>query len=71
MNEQELKHKGYTGTVNWCEESKVFHGKLQFEDGRRDVVLYEGATLDDLEEDFINAVDLYIDLKKTMKEKGI
>ena len=56
---QPLNYRGYTGTVNYSPEDKLFHGKLEF---IRDLVTYEGTDGVSLEEAFREAVDDYLDL---------
>lgn len=59
-----LEHKGYLGTVEFSADDKVFFGKIQ---GINDLVLFEGESVSELEENFIEAVDDYLD---TCKEVG-
>ena len=53
-----LKHKGYLGTVQYSEEDNVLHGKVA---GIRSLISYEGTTLEELKNDFIEAVDFYLE----------
>jgi len=54
-----LEYKGYKGTVGYSKEDDCLVGKVI---GMHDaLILYEGKTLDDLKEDFRNAVDSYIE----------
>ena len=53
------KYKGYTGTVNYSADDRVFWGKL---DGIRATVTYEGRDVDSLEKAFREAVDDYLEL---------
>lgn len=58
MEQKELQYRGYRGSVEYSVEDGVFHGKLT---GIRDLVLYEGDTLESLEKDFRDAVDDYLE----------
>lgn len=58
MKQKELQYRGYVGSVQYSEEDGVFHGKLI---GIRDLVSYEGETMELLEKDFRDAVDFYLD----------
>ncbi|HEY3295715.1 MAG TPA: type II toxin-antitoxin system HicB family antitoxin [bacterium] len=60
-----LEYKGYTGTVEYSPEDKVFWGKL---DGIRATVTYEGHDPESLESAFRESVEDYLDLCAT---KGI
>jgi len=59
-----LKHKGYTGTVVFDSDDRIFHGRLM---GITDMITFEGASVGDLERDFRSAVDEYL---KTCKRIG-
>ena len=59
-----LKHKGYTGTVVFDSDDRIFHGRLM---GITDMITFEGASVEDLEKDFRSAVDEYL---KTCKRIG-
>ena len=52
-----LQYKQYHGSVSFCEESKVFHGKLI---GIRGLISYEGDSPESLEADFRKAIDFYL-----------
>ena len=58
MKTNELSYKGYTGTVEWSEVDKVFHGKVKGVWGH---FHYEGKTIDELRSDFCELIDEYID----------
>jgi predicted HicB family RNase H-like nuclease len=55
-----LKYKGYTGSVEYSEEDKCLFGKVQ--GLAKDLVTYEGSTIEELTKDFEGAVDDYLDL---------
>lgn len=51
------KYKGYLGSADFDFESGVLHGKILF---IQDTVIYEGQTLQELEQNFQQAVDEYL-----------
>lgn len=53
-----LKYKDFIGTVNFSAEDGVFYGKIE---GIKSMVSFEGETVQDLEQDFKDAVNQYID----------
>jgi predicted HicB family RNase H-like nuclease len=52
-----LEYKGYASTVEFSAEDRCFHGKIA---GIRDLVAYDGTTVDELEKNFHGAVDEYL-----------
>jgi predicted HicB family RNase H-like nuclease len=52
-----MSHRGYTGSVEYSAPDRVFHGKLN---GIRDIITYEGTTVDELETSFRETVDDYL-----------
>lgn len=61
-----LKHKGYTGSVEFSPEDNCFFGKVQGLKGT--LISYEGTSVDEIRQDFEESVDYYID---SCKERGI
>lgn len=61
-----LKYKGYTGTVEYCEEDNCLYGKVLGMGGN--CITYEGLSIDELKTDFEGAVDFYLNC---CKERGI
>ena len=53
-----LEYKGYRGTVDYDEKDDCLFGKVL--GMRKDLVLYQGQTLDELRKDFVDAIDDYI-----------
>ena len=47
----------YTGTVEWSEQDNLFFGKVK---DIRSHILYEGKTIDELRDDFYDAIDLWL-----------
>jgi predicted RNase H-like HicB family nuclease len=56
-----LNHKGYTGTVDWNDTDGVYYGQVNGIE--QDLVSYEGKTLEELEKDFKEALEQYLDNK--------
>ena len=55
---QTMEYKGYNGSVEYSTEDRLLHGKIL---GIRDVVIYDGAGIDELEHNFQGAVDEYLE----------
>jgi predicted HicB family RNase H-like nuclease len=54
-----MKYKGYTGTTEVDEESKVLFGRVI---GLQDMITFEGRSFPELEQAFHDSVDVYLDL---------
>ena len=54
-----LEYKGYKGTVEYSKEDDCLVGKVI--GMHNDLILYEGNTLSELKEDFIAAIESYIE----------
>jgi predicted HicB family RNase H-like nuclease len=52
-----MKYKGYTGHVEYDDEAKIFHGDVL---GIKDVVTFQGTTVDEIEQAFRHSVDDYL-----------
>ena len=61
-----LKHKGYSGTLEYSEEDNCLYGKVI--GMNKNLITYEGKTLEELKADFEAGIDLYL---KSCKERGI
>jgi predicted HicB family RNase H-like nuclease len=59
-----LKYKGYTGTVIFDADDRIFHGRIM---GLTDIITFEGASVSKLEKDFRSAVEEYL---QTCQEIG-
>ncbi len=59
-----MEYKGYFGSVQYSNEDKTFHGRLEF---IRALVTYEGDNVESLTQAFEEAVDDYLSL---CKEQG-
>ena len=53
-----LSYKNYRGTVEYSEDDKCFFGKVM---GIRSLLSYEGNTVEELEKDFEEAIDVYLE----------
>lgn len=53
-----LSYKGYTGHVEFDDEAGVFHGEVL---DLRDVVTFQGRSVDELEHAFKESVDDYLE----------
>lgn len=54
-----LEHKGYKGSVEYSKEDNCLFGKVQ--GLSKDLIVYEGQTLDELRKDFEEGIDSYIE----------
>lgn len=61
-----LEYKGYYGSIEYSKENKCLHGKVL--GMAKDCILYEGNTVEELENDFREAVESYLE---GCKELGI
>jgi predicted HicB family RNase H-like nuclease len=52
-----MKYKGYTGHVEYDDEAKIFYGEVF---GIKDVVTFQGTTVDEIEQAFKDSVDDYL-----------
>ena len=53
-----LKYRGYLGTVEYSEEDNLLFGKAA---GIRDLILYDGKSLESLKKHFEEAIDHYLE----------
>jgi len=53
-----LEYKGYKGSAEFDDEAGVFHGEVL---DTRDVITFQGTSVDDLELAFRESVDDYLD----------
>lgn len=53
-----LSYKGYNGTVEYSKEDNCLFGKVI---GIKSLLSYEGQSVAELQEDFYNAIDEYLD----------
>jgi len=55
---KQLNYKGYTGSIEYSREDNLFFGKVI---GIRSLISYEGKTGEELEKDFQEAVNSYLE----------
>ncbi len=53
-----LRHKGYVGHAEFDDEAGLYHGEVL---DLKDVVTFQGKSVDELEEAFRDSVDDYLD----------
>lgn len=61
-----MKYKGYIGHVEYDDEAKIFHGDVL---GIKDVVTFQGKTVDEIEKSFKESVDDYLAFCKKRGEE--
>lgn len=61
-----MKYKGYVGHVQYDDEAKIFHGDIL---GIKDVVTFQGTTVEDIEQAFKDSVDDYLAFCKKRGEQ--
>jgi predicted HicB family RNase H-like nuclease len=52
-----MQYKGYTGRVEFDDEADIFHGEVI---GLRDVITFQGKTVDEVKRAFRESVDDYL-----------
>lgn len=62
-----MKYKDYWAEIKYSDEDRCFCGKVS--GLKKDVILFEGNTVEDLKKDFEEAIDNYLELCKFRKEK--
>lgn len=60
-----LTYKGYIGSIEYSKEDGLLFGKVQ---GIKSLISYEGESGEDLEEDFQEAIDAYLEY---CEDKGV
>ena len=60
-----MEYKGYIGIVEFDSEAKLFHGDVV---NTRDVITFQGTTVDEIEKAFIDSIEDYIEW---CKEEGV
>ncbi len=59
-----MRYKGYTGIVEFDEDSRLFHGEVV---GLKDVITFQGQSVEELEKAMADSIDFYLDW---CKERG-
>jgi len=60
-----MEYKGYIGDVNFDSEAHLFHGEVI---NTRDVITFQGKSVDELEKAFMDSVEDYLEW---CKEDGV
>ena len=53
-----LNYKGYSGHVEFDDEARLFHGEVL---DLRDVVTFQGKSVDEIEQAFKDSIDDYLE----------
>lgn len=61
-----MKYKGYTGHVEYDDEAKIFHGEVL---GIKDIITFQGTTVDEIEQAFKDSIDDYLAFCKERNEE--
>ena len=61
-----LEYKGYTGNVEFDPEAGLFHGEVL---DTRDVITFQGTSVEDLQQAFRDSVDDYLDFCQERNEE--
>ncbi len=60
-----LNYKGYTGRVEYDGDAKIFHGEVI---DLRDVITFQGKSVNEIERAFRESIDDYLDFCKSRGE---
>ena len=61
-----MTYKGYSGSVRFDDEAEIFHGEVT---GLRDVVTFQGRTVDELKSAFQESIDDYLEFCESRGEQ--
>ncbi len=61
-----LKYKGYTGHAEFDDEAVLFHGEVL---DLRDVITFQGTSVEELEREFRNSIDDYLEFCEERSEE--
>ncbi len=61
-----LKYKGYTGHAEFNDEARLFHGEVL---DLRDVITFQGTSVEELEREFRNSIDDYLEFCEERSEE--
>ena len=61
-----LKYKGYTGYIEFDDEAGLLHGEIL---DTRDVITFQGMTVEELRKAFRNSIDDYLEFCTERNEK--
>jgi len=62
-----MTYKGYRGLVHFDDEAEIFHGEVT---GVRDVVTFQGRTVDELKTAFHESIDDYLEFCASRGEEA-
>jgi predicted HicB family RNase H-like nuclease len=60
-----LKHKDYLGLVEFDQEAEIFYGEVI---NTRDVITFQGETVKELKQAFVDSIEDYLDFCKSRSE---
>ena len=63
-----LNHNGFIGTFNYIEDEDILYGKIE---GITDLVTFEGTSIKEVKEAFIEAVEDYVFLCKEVGKEPL
>jgi predicted HicB family RNase H-like nuclease len=61
-----MKYKGYEAIVEFDDEAEIFHGEVI---NTRDVITFQGCSIDELKQAFYDSVEDYLDFCRERKEE--
>lgn len=61
-----MNYKGYTATVEFDEDADIFFGKVI---DLKDVITFQGASVDEIKIEFKNSIDDYLEFCKLKKRE--
>ncbi len=61
-----LEYRGYTGNVEFDSEASLFHGEVL---DTRDVITFQGTSVDELEEAFRESIEDYLEFCRERDEE--
>ncbi len=61
-----MQYKKYFGHIEYDDKAKIFHGEVI---GLKDVITFQGTTVDEIEKAFKDSIDDYLDWCKERGEK--
>ena len=61
-----LNYKGYTGRVEYIDETKIFHGEVL---DTKDMITFQGTSVEEIENAFRDSIDDYIEFCRGRGEK--
>ncbi len=61
-----IEYKGYIGSIEYSSEDKCFYGKLEMID---DLVTFEATSANELEDNFQNSVNTYLETCKELNRE--